>query len=550
MSETTCVSLMQLDFPENDTDLKLRDTAFNFDKVEFEIISPINFNDPLQLEIYNGLADIDARLESINQKIEELNGDIEKFTNNADGLDYTIAIASGVLTGLLDAFVIGEFDFKGAKEKSNKAVNEFIMKYAKKKGYDGDRLNGAIEFLEKKYKVPFDNAWKGKDIGTSASNHHLNDLAHHPTLLGLFASILAQFFNIAVFANKDGNINILKLDLDTKELVKAWLPIIASGLLIWISNVAEKYCEEKLDTEIPKPIRGLIKLLASSPAIIEIVKVAANWFGHLVSDMGGSKNTAGGGKGIPGIFLSLLKELSCLPILKDTKLPQIVNDLYKNGFDLRSELAVVMELGRQAIPVLLNELIVRLFYFIRRLIVEYKTNGGFDSINWKNVIPFGNRTVERMMTIATGTFTAVDAADAAIRAIAQNGFTPAAIPAFAMRVNFVGVGRFVIAIGTDIGMGMKKNKKERERLMVNCEKLQLLNAKVYYKQANMWIAAEQTAETISETYVLMNTAALEFFNVWQELVESQKVIAAGIENIKKKDPDFAEELRKQLKWGI
>ena len=75
--------------------------------------------------------------------------------------------------------------------------------------------------------------------------------------------------------------------------------------------------------------------------------------------------------GIPGLFISLLKELSSLPLLKTTRLPEFVSDLYsKNKIDLRSELAVVEFLGKQSIPVIVNECIVRTFYFVRRLIKE------------------------------------------------------------------------------------------------------------------------------------------------------------------------------------
>ena len=111
--------------------------------------------------------------------------------------------------------------------------------------------------------------------------------------------------------------------------------------------------------------------MAASPAVIEVLLIAHNWFGHLVSDMGGSKNTAGGGMGIPGLFLSLLKELASIPPLNMTPLSEVVSDFYsKDKFDMRTELAIVEHLGKQAIPVILNEAIVRTFYFVRRLITE------------------------------------------------------------------------------------------------------------------------------------------------------------------------------------
>ena len=82
--------------------------------------------------------------------------------------------------------------------------------------------------------------------------------------------------------------------------------------------------------------------------------------------MGGSKNTAGGGMGIPGILISLLYEVASLPVLKDSGLPAFVNNLYeKQKIDLRHELSLYKAAGKQAIPVIFNELYIRIGYFIR-----------------------------------------------------------------------------------------------------------------------------------------------------------------------------------------
>ena len=151
--------------------------------------------------------------------------------------------------------------------------------------------------------------------------------------------------------------------------------------------------------------------------IIEIAKCADNWFGHLVSDMGGSKNTAGGGMGIPGIFISLLYELSGLPIFKDSGLPEFLNDLYVNRkWDFRHEYAYIEAAGKQTVPIIFNEILVRTGFFVTRLALEIKKQNGLKGINWNNVIPFQNRTVDRMLTVASLTFTAVDTADAGVRA--------------------------------------------------------------------------------------------------------------------------------------
>ena len=164
-------------------------------------------------------------------------------------------------------------------------------------------------------------------------------------------------------------------------------------------------------------------------------------------------------------------------------------------------------------------------------------------INWGKTIPIGNRTVERMITIASGIFMAFDIADAAIR---SGGFNAACV----LRINFVGVGRFAVAIGTDIGMGIKKSKKESERMILRGEQLQLLNAKVLYKEADMWIEAENTEKAIQETYIAMEKTATEFNNAWNEIKEGSKSRRESIEKIKKNDKKFADELSDLLEWGI
>ena len=168
------------------------------------------------------------------------------------------------------------------------------------------------------------------------------------------------------------------------------------------------------------------------------------WFFHLVSDMAGSSSTAGktGGTGIPGPLLALAKELSVLPFFRELQIGEHGISLFlsklfngtllaqhdENGqiikdtvlkVDLRGELGIAVELGRQAIPVVANECIVRGFYFIRRLAMELKENrirslAEIRNINWNNVKPAGNPTIARMLTVATGVFTTVDLGDAII----------------------------------------------------------------------------------------------------------------------------------------
>ncbi len=493
--------------------------------VEFEIVSYADDN-PYREE----LEYIDSRLDKRFQEIDKLSKEIDRLTNKADGLDYAVAASSGILCGLIDSFFVGISDFGQLKGEAHKIVNKFIEKFANVHGYEGDkekggnRLQGAIDFLEGEFKVDNDNP----SNVSSPRLHHLEDIAHHPTLLGMVASIVVAFLRCAIFVDKNGEWHIKIVATDLKKMASVWGPIVASGILNWLLYFADKKRLEKVGTGVPQPIKNILSVLASAPAVVEVLKVIINWFGHLVSDMGGSYSSASKGNdgmGIPGISISLLKELSSLPILKDTGLPQFVSDLYSKGhWDLRKELALGMYLGKQSIPIIANEVIVRLFYFIRRLILEYNSSGSWKTVNWSNVLPFNNRTIARMLTISSGTFVAVDMADAAIRASLSTD--PASFGVqFLLRVNFVGVGRFVVALGTDIAMGIQRRARRMERINCYNEVIHLYNAKVFYLEGNMWKQLEATNESLTQLDNAIN-------NSMKALVGTIGRIDADVESIK------------------
>lgn len=492
--------------------------------------------DPRRVEALERIQELDNIIGESEERITQLDQEIDQLTCNADNLDYLLAVASGVLTGMIDVFFVGDLNMNDAKKGVHTNVNKFIQFYAKCSGYEGgdNDLAGAISFLEKKYPVAQDNSWSGEKISVGSKNHHLADLAHHPTLVGLLAAIIVQFFRTGVFVNRDGEWHLTLIETDPKELAKIWAPVFISAFLIWITNIAKKKYTEDTGKEIPKVLARLIKLLASAPVVLKLLSVASNWAGHLVSDMGGSKNTAGGGSGIPGLFISFLHELSSIPPLNYTKLPQIVNDLYtKNKIDLRTELAFASELGRQAVPVMINELIVRSFYFIRRLLREfgdYKSwsDVDWDRINWQNVIPFKNRTVIRMITIASGTFTVIDMADAGIRAMISSKGNPALFwSKFLIRVNFVGIGRFTVALATDLYMGHKRKGLIAERMTVRNYLMVATDAKVWYYDTNMWISAQEAGIALRNSYMMM----MRFCKKYQTLAQQYEAIDANINNV-------------------
>ena len=366
-----------------------------------------------------------------------------------------------------------------------------MEKIVKKLGKN-DNVYEAKKNLEK-FHIPSDTSkvWNKKNI--TPHTHRIDDLAHHTSLVGLISSITTQFTEISYFQNRFGE--NLCLDITDKGLIG--------------NNLSEK-----------------------------IFTGTVNWFYHLVSDMTKSEGNIGYGMGIPGPILSLAKELSMLPGINKTKLPQIIDYFYVKGFDLRTELGVLQQLGKQAIPVILNEVLIRVFYFFSRLIKEYKEKENFKDIDWKNVLPYKNRTLTRMLTISSGTFLAFDLLDAGIRSGGNWG-------TFVLRVNFVNIGRFTVSCYNEYKMEREKEKIKKDILDLYSQQLSLNNIKLSYNIAGMWVSTKEAIENIEEFSNNIQNSIPYIDNSNKELKEELDKIGDSIDIIKKENKN--QKLLKNLK---
>lgn len=535
----------------------LRNTGNGLD-VEFEVIPVVdihNVKNERQRKIIAGTAEVNERLSEVQDRIAVLNADIDRLTNHADGIDYSIAVISGIITGIIDATIVGEWNISRAKSEAHEDVENKVVKFAKKqpdyipycnlalegkgnprrKPKNPDLLDTAVEFLEWKFHLPGDGAYSTGKYGIDGSTHRLDDLCHHPTIVGLICCVIVQFTGNTLYVNKYGE------DIS--------IPITVNDY----GNFVGK-------NPVTKLFAGVINWF------ITCAKTIANRKGHLMSDIATSAS-------LPGSFLSTITELASIPCFRNEEFLTKLRDAFTNGigtgdgqvnlgvfnklfedaenkFNIITEKAAVRELKRQAIPVVINEILVRASYFIRRMIRELKEKQDVKLIEWKNVIPLNNRTIVRMMTIATGTFTAIDLADAAIRSATKSVDLSTFFSNMILRVNFVGVGRFAVAIGVDVGMGLSKGVKRNKRIKMQSEQMHLLNAKVYYKQAEMWMAAESTEATLDEAYSMIEETIRLFVESVYEINASLNNIGEMTDDIKQKNPGLIEEIQDVLKWGV
>ena len=425
------------------------------------------------VDISNLQAGVSGTELKLNDDLARVEEELDRYTNKASKEDYALAVASGLLAGIVDALYVGETPMFGvgtedARAGVNHQVNDFIEKYANARGIERRNLSGHIAGLEDRFKVAQDNVWKGEGIGVSAKNHHLADLAHHPTPLGFAAAVIVQFLRVGLFVNRDGKWHVCAVKTTQEDILRVLVPAILTGFLNWVASMSEEVYEECSGEKVPDAIRKLARLASAAPMLIEIAKCADNWFGHLVSDMGGSKNTASKGMGIPGVFLSMAYEFAALPGLKETRLLSVLDKMYtKQKFDMRHELVAVEALGKQAIPVLLNEAIVRMGFFISRFAHALCYGTRLTDLDWAEIVPIGNRTVDRMMTVASMTLSLADTADAAVHACLESaGNWVLFSQRFVTRFNYVAAGRATLAVVREVIDDAKEAELLRERRLL------------------------------------------------------------------------------------
>lgn len=421
-------------------------------------------------------------------EIFDLEKEIDLLSSQADKWDCLVAVASGILCGMLDIVWVGDFSLENGRAFASDKIDDFVEKTAGILGFKGGELKDAVKFLEDMFPIPSDG--NTPDFG-GGLQHHLRDFAHHPTIVGLIFSLLTQFTGMSYGTDVKGVFKVVPVPDKSKAFIGNDIP--------------------------DKLFKGTIV-----------------WFFHLVSDMAGSSSTAGitGGTGIPGPILSLAKELSVLPIFQNIKigenklsvfLSKLFNGTYfamhdENGkiikdtvikFDLRGELGVIAELGKQALPVLANDCIVRSFYFLRRFSLEMKAMkcsqvGDIQpqSIDWNNVKPFGNPTIDRMLTISSAVFSTVDIAEAVIT------------KKYFVAVNYAGVGRFAIAIGTEISNYLKVRDVKRIKQMYENIRRNTFTDKDnnIYSRIGKGLDLDQFGLTIEQIEILYNLEMYKTIN--------------------------------------
>lgn len=114
--------------------------------------------------------------------------------DKCDKYDYLAAAGCGAIGGIVDIFLVGSPGNSILGNWTDLQVDNAVKSFAKVSGWnprEGQQGNvsSAIGFLERKYKVNYDQRHSG-DVGNlfemSTKNHHMKSLSHSPDIIGLF----------------------------------------------------------------------------------------------------------------------------------------------------------------------------------------------------------------------------------------------------------------------------------------------------------------------------------------------------------------------------
>ncbi len=443
--------------------------------------------------------------------------EFENAVNERDYSYYTVAVASGVLTGLFGKLKLSEEMLEKIREWKDKDWNKYITIIAQMAGYKKSDVKGAIVFLSERFVPYIDDSLK-QEV-KDGINNWLSYLSCHPSVAGLVFSLFTQYSRER-YIFKDGSIE--------KEPVPEHYTIgrnlaekMAYAILYWIFNLAADYSASKLvlldEMKIPKEVIKMLKELCKLP---------------LFSNIPMNRDE------FEIAYSAWIKKL-----FEDSKIQD--DEGTEKIFDIKKEIdSLAKDLGTN-LPILINECIVRLFYLIKKLIVEIKEKEirsfeNLNAINVENILPFNNRLISRMVLISSGCFVGVNVAGATLKAIKKGDKCKTAFATTLLtEINVAGVGRFIFACvadsqywNDDIKAFMHRREKNRKvdetaeeekivKSMVSNDSFKVLSldpaqARALYSLENILIEAD-IARTENED----NRQAKQLWlNLWQNRILS------------------------------
>lgn len=342
--------------------------------------------------------------------------------------DRLAAVASGAFCAAIDALLIRDLSFAQANEDGNQTLKKF-EEMVQQLRETGERvvgesrlpvLKGYLEKLFPAFKDELaealgDQTWK-----------RLQKFAKHPSIMGLFFSVLKQFIG------KEGDsVNCPNHSMEEGVYLGAvgWLVHVVGDNV----GINAEAGNEKAGKVLPGPMLSLVKQISSMPKV-------QDFFAETDS------NTRGA---VSDYITDLLHGVMLVPTEE--------NGVYrKEKFDFKTELGILKQTitNKQHIPVILNEVIVASFYTVTRIFDEVNNGdckgvSDFSGSVIKQCLPWKNKEMISMRRISSITFSTIDIVGAGVKAAYNNrghgdDKTRFAV-SFLQGVNYWGLGDVLLA---------------------------------------------------------------------------------------------------------
>lgn len=289
--------------------------------------------------------------------------------------DLSMAAVIGFLSFVISEMFVGApGENKPWAELSDKSAEKQLIKYAEKKAkkvggipqYAGkDKLHSSIQFLEKRYPVPYDQAYsKGTNYAVSGmitGNHHFYSASHSPGIGGCFHAIKDQIFDTSTFYQPGGGDKII---------------ICGTG--------------------------NGIELLAGKTLVGKIIAGFGNWYGHNLSDICGYSKVIGRGSGLPIPMMQYMSRFSGKVNMSDFS--KLLCNAYEEGYDYRFGKAL-------AAPVIINDTLTRIVWAVKRYAKTGKKELPICFPDGKHE----HYDLSNMLLMSNATFVACDTSHAALK---------------------------------------------------------------------------------------------------------------------------------------
>ena len=377
------------------------------------------------------------------EKTDYVDEEFEEHVSESAKVYYSMAAASGILTGTLSMLHLSEEQLAGIEEFKEKNWKPLIVSCANLAGYKKSDYKGAAKYLFNRSVRTIQQDGKVKEV--------LSVLSSHPSLTGMVFSIVTQYCGKAVVLSENGKITFQKLpayytigDTNAEKLVCA--------LLYWLFYLAADEAASK---------RHIIDGLGLSKVLLKKIKEFANF-----SFM----------KSIPNDFNEAEQSFSnwLKKTIKGTELYCEQKD-DESVHPLFAMMGIALNIAEDSFPVLLNECLVRSMYILLRIcdVVKERDITSFAelyNVPAEAVMPTDERILSKMCLIASGTFAGANIAGAVLKGIKGKKvdgkkFTDT----FFAELNVAGIGRFIFACaadskywGTDIRILLQRNSNNND----------------------------------------------------------------------------------------